>query len=308
MKAIRIKLFQEIASYRTPLTFGQRMTYPLPPYSTVIGMVHNLCNFTEYKEMNISIQGKYISKAREYFTRHEFSTGLTDDKKVVCKDCSAITDYNNKKEPVCKKCNSKNVEVLHKVRGGLIKGIGTAGIIQSKYLYDEGALMTEEEREITKDKYVNIIFGPAEEEILVNTELMIHIIPKDQSLLDTIKEAFLYPRVYPSLGRHEDLAIIKEVKIVNVSKRNPDKDIHLDETVAAYIPFEMVKDVYLKGTGNMDRSGIIYHLNKDYKLEKIGQGITRVWNTKKVLYVTNIVISEEDEVLLDEDNNVVFAA
>ena len=41
---------------------------------------------------------------------------------------------------------------------------------------------------------------------------------------------------------------------MNVSKRNPDKDIHLDETVAAYIPFEMVKDVYLKGTGNMDGS------------------------------------------------------
>ena len=60
--------------------------------------------------------------------------------------------------------------------------------------------MTEEEREITKDKYVNIIFGPAEEEILVNTELMVHIIPKDQSLLDTIKEAFLYPRVYPHLA------------------------------------------------------------------------------------------------------------
>ncbi|WP_086283955.1 CRISPR-associated protein Cas5 [Candidatus Enterococcus wittei] len=37
-----------------------RETYPLPPLSTVIGMVHKLCGYQEYESMDISIQGNYL--------------------------------------------------------------------------------------------------------------------------------------------------------------------------------------------------------------------------------------------------------
>ncbi|KRN34199.1 hypothetical protein IV40_GL000515 [Lactobacillus selangorensis] len=58
-----------------PTSFDLRQTYPLPPYSTVIGMVHSLCNFKEYKPMKVSVQGKYFSKTNDMFTRYQFKPG-----------------------------------------------------------------------------------------------------------------------------------------------------------------------------------------------------------------------------------------
>ncbi len=62
--------------------------------------------------------------------------------------------------------------------------------------------------------------GVSTVELLVDVELLIHIIPKDQRLVKEIEEAFLYPREYPSLGRREDLVVINEVKVVDVFMRN----------------------------------------------------------------------------------------
>lgn len=72
MKAIRLKIFQNLVNYKVPGSFQLKETYPLPSYSTVIGMVHNACEFTEYVPMKISIQGKYHSKVNDLMTRYEF--------------------------------------------------------------------------------------------------------------------------------------------------------------------------------------------------------------------------------------------
>lgn len=71
-KAIRLRLYQNLVNYKKPTSFQLRETYPLPPYSTVVGMVHSLCGFEEYKPMNVSIQGKNHSKINDLYTRYEF--------------------------------------------------------------------------------------------------------------------------------------------------------------------------------------------------------------------------------------------
>ena len=58
MRAVRLKLYQNLVNYKKPTSFQLRETYPLPPYSTVIGMVHRLCEFDQYKHMQVSIQGE----------------------------------------------------------------------------------------------------------------------------------------------------------------------------------------------------------------------------------------------------------
>jgi len=73
MKAIKLRLYQNMVNYRVPTSFQLKESYPLPPYSTVIGMVHSLCNFKEYKPMKISICGNYFSKVNDLYTRHEFN-------------------------------------------------------------------------------------------------------------------------------------------------------------------------------------------------------------------------------------------
>lgn len=61
MKILKLKLFQETACYKKPFSFKVSETYPLPPYSTVIGMFHKIIEAKngEYFDMNISIQGNY---------------------------------------------------------------------------------------------------------------------------------------------------------------------------------------------------------------------------------------------------------
>lgn len=72
MKAIKLIARQTLASYRKPSSMQIKESYPLPPYSTVIGMIHNACGYLEYVDMDISIQGSYHSKVNELYTRYEF--------------------------------------------------------------------------------------------------------------------------------------------------------------------------------------------------------------------------------------------
>jgi CRISPR-associated protein Cas5t len=76
MKAIRLRLRQDMVNYKKPTSFQLKETYPLPPYSTVIGMVHNLCGYTEYQPMQVSVQGKYFSKVNDLYTRYEFKNAM----------------------------------------------------------------------------------------------------------------------------------------------------------------------------------------------------------------------------------------
>lgn len=68
MKYLKVKLFQETACYKKPFAFKVAETYPLPPYSTVIGMFHKILQAKsgEYFPMNISVQGKYESIFSNY--------------------------------------------------------------------------------------------------------------------------------------------------------------------------------------------------------------------------------------------------
>lgn len=74
-QAIKLNIYQETANYRVPVSFGFRESYPLPAYSTVIGMIHSLCDFHEYHPMKISVQGSYASTTFDLFTRYEFNKG-----------------------------------------------------------------------------------------------------------------------------------------------------------------------------------------------------------------------------------------
>lgn len=78
-KAIRLEFYQNLVNYKKPTSFQLKETYPLPPYSTVIGMVHYMCGFEEYTPMKVSVQGTYRSKVNDLYTRYEFG-GKSYDK------------------------------------------------------------------------------------------------------------------------------------------------------------------------------------------------------------------------------------
>lgn len=85
MKALRIKLHQTSANYRKEETIDNKMTYPLPPISTVTGALHSICGYTEYHKMLVSIQGNYQSMQNKIYTHHCFLNSTMDDRGLLVK-------------------------------------------------------------------------------------------------------------------------------------------------------------------------------------------------------------------------------
>lgn len=83
MEALRIVLKQNSANYKKEETSLNKMTYPLPPFSTVIGAIHNACGYKEYKPMDISIQGNYESLTLEPYTDYCFLNSVMDDRGIL---------------------------------------------------------------------------------------------------------------------------------------------------------------------------------------------------------------------------------
>ena len=251
MKAIKLKLYQNMVNYKVPTSFQLKESYPLPPYSTVIGMVHSLCDFKEYKPMKISISGNYFSKVNDLYTRYEFKNG----------------------NPFEMGRHQLNVNGY-----GINRGVATA-------------------------------------ELLVDVNLTIHIIPEDQSeeFLNTIFEAFKYPREYPSLGRREDIVLIRDVKIVDVEKKEMEKDLENGEDDFAYIPVNFIQEKlvnYGDKKNGMNIYGTRYELTKNYILNNIGTKskpkMIRSWEKEEVIYSSNIKGFKRREVPVDTDDEIVF--
>jgi len=251
MKAIKLKLYQNMVNYKVPTSFQLKESYPLPPYSTVIGMVHSLCDFKEYKPMKISISGSYFSKVNDLYTRYEFKNG----------------------NPFETGRHQLNVNGY-----GINRGVATA-------------------------------------ELLVDVNLTIHIIPEDQSgeFLNTIFEAFKYPKEYPSLGRREDIVLIKDVRIVDVEKKKLEKDLSNGEDNFAYIPVNFIQEKlvnYGDKKSGMNIYGTRYELTKNYTSDNIGTEdkpqMIRFWKKEEVIYSSNIKGFKRREVPVDTDNEIVF--
>jgi CRISPR-associated protein, Cas5t family len=78
MRVLRVKLYQEFACYRKPMTYGFWETYPLPPLSTVKGFFH------------------YVVEAKEYIpadTAFKESLNLSF---LICKACTNLVEKTQK--------------------------------------------------------------------------------------------------------------------------------------------------------------------------------------------------------------------
>lgn len=245
MKAIKLTISQQTANYRVPISHVFRETYPLPPYSTVIGMIHFLCDFKEYHPMSVSVQGKSNSSISDFFTRYEFKNGMKFDPKR---------------------------HQLNADGYGISRGVGHA-------------------------------------QLLVDVQLILHIIPKDQTEIDVIYHALKFPREYPSLGRREDLALISDVKVVNLQKKELVNDYE-SKKYAAYIPLRFLQtdDIGLEDNhGTSLERGTSYDLNEEYQLVKIRKGkFERRWQRIPVLYLSDYTIFEDAVVIIDSDGMPLF--
>ncbi|WP_040335441.1 CRISPR-associated protein Cas5 [Candidatus Magnetobacterium casense] len=78
MKALKIKLYQNLVNYRREMSFGYVQTYPLPTPSMVRGMAHALLDLTQYRNLAISIQGRYASVVTNMQKVYKFDRARKD--------------------------------------------------------------------------------------------------------------------------------------------------------------------------------------------------------------------------------------
>lgn len=248
MKGIKLVIHQDMVNYRRPTSFQLRETYPLPPLSTVIGMVHNLCGYQQYEPMDVSIQGNYFSKANDLYTRYEFKNGMKFE---------------------------KGRHQLKVNEFGVGRGIGYT-------------------------------------ELLVDVNLILHIVPHDENKVEEIYQILKYPAEFPSLGRREDLANFEKVSIVEIEEQMLKRDRKFRNHWSAYIPIDWLEKemVNIEGEGS-DLTGTRFILPKVYELYNFGTNkkpkLKRNWTERKeVLYSGDFSIFKYEKIKLDEEEDVVF--
>ncbi|MBV4417621.1 type I-B CRISPR-associated protein Cas5b [Clostridium tyrobutyricum] len=67
-KVLKFNIFQESACYKKPFSFKAAETYPLPPYSTIKGLMHKVIDADRPYPMEVSVQGSYESKFNSFQT------------------------------------------------------------------------------------------------------------------------------------------------------------------------------------------------------------------------------------------------
>ena len=90
MKALRIILSQNMANYKKEEAVDNKMTYALPPMSTVIGALYSACGYTreqhpEKIDIKVGIQGNYGSMQREVYQDHAFLNSVMNDRGILVK-------------------------------------------------------------------------------------------------------------------------------------------------------------------------------------------------------------------------------
>jgi CRISPR-associated protein Cas5t len=77
-RVLKLNIFQESACYKKPFSFKAAETYPLPPYSTIKGLLHKVINADKYYPMGVSVQGNYESKFNNFQTTYFYKDkGIT---------------------------------------------------------------------------------------------------------------------------------------------------------------------------------------------------------------------------------------
>lgn len=199
-RAIRIECQQNLVNYRKPSSFIIKESYPLPPYSTVLGMIHRACGYPagEFHPMKISIQGQNTGSVSELYTRYSFSFDKFEDDRAQ----NYYTIIENKERAL-----------FGKELDRVIKNAKN---------------MSKEE----KSKYCGVYKGIAHVELICNNHMIIHVVPSEEDF-DAVYGALKNPPVYLALGRHEDILDIQKVDVVNLQ---PAEEVSVNYDI--YIPVD----------------------------------------------------------------------
>lgn len=209
MKALRLKLYQNLVNYRREMSYGYVQTYPLPTPSMVRGMAHWLLGINDgYKPLKISIQG-------------DFDSVTTNMQKVVKFD-RPRTKYG------CSKC--------HKVHAEKKKAVSCC---------DAEVINIEDPRPKINCHEARVFNqGVQFFDLIVNMNLLLHIAFDDAALTEALDGTVRMKTVI--LGRNEDIASVDftETGLVDVEEDSDEITLNYN----AYLAPDLCRKEQLSGT------------------------------------------------------------
>lgn len=345
MKVLKIDLIQKNANYHVPQSLDNRMTYPLPQLSTVIGAIHNACDWKTYHPMNIGIIGNYDSKQIELKKINYLLDMLKIDRAQVIKTennmfnnfylqicCKSIggfganflngdkTLYKNKNE-WDNYLNLKNDLSSIQSQLNIIKN-NLKELKKEKKQYKK----TDKEFVILKNKELEVI---EEQKELKNKQLIIkELINNYKSLQsgvchyeilneinlilyisandDDLKYIEKHLYNFTSIGRSEDFINIISSEIIDL-KENITEIYKNQHGYNSYIDVDLIKNGEIAFENTSQNENINTTIYRIDKEYCIKNG-KRVFNKKKVAYVADYEIEEScDNVFIDDtEKNRVF--
>ena len=338
MKAFRLVIRLTSANFRKPECVDNKMTYPLPPFSTVIGALHKACGYTEYHPMNVSIQGQYESMHREPYTDYCFLNSLQDDRGILVKMIFGVLllfvfvlvvvvkklfffcflkDLNdtisefkkNRLGPVLNHLKKRTKALAEKRKKAKAAGIPYESVLQRENeLKKYEKEIKQRYDEYVRENYTKPIsyFRTLTKsmkfyEVLNNIQLIIHI-QADDAVLHDLEQHWTDIK---SIGRSEDMVDIQQAKVIDLVETG---NISATSEYSAYIDSEALKldeetderKVYpYKIRNRVKANGTRYYLNKNYEL-KDGK---RIFEKKSVVYISQYGIDKiGNGIYLDQED------
>lgn len=334
MKVLRIVLKQSSANYRKAGTIDNKMTYPLPIPATIIGALHNICGYTDYHSMDISIQGNFEAVSKDMYKNITVLNTIADRGtlvKMVWPDTisNAYIEVAEAVEDNANFITEKNIKVKNKE---LLEEFKNLKLLKEKLDSEKKVKLEEfkrkkEEFKAVKDElkrikteeknykeefkklenenytkpysqFRTIVKKPMFYELLNNIFLILHIKSDEQTLKDIENNIFNLQ----SLGRSEDFVEVIECKIVELQEFN--QEIKSSEGLTAYLnynDFQEEKIFNLDVDGNTAKSGTKYYLDKDYKIVDGKREFRKVIALYSNYFSAN---KSSENVKLDEYNNI----
>lgn len=299
MKVLRIVLKQSSANYRKAGTTDNKMTYPLPVPATIIGALHNICGYTDYHSMDISIQGNFEAISKDMYRNVTILNSIADRGtlvKMVAPNTvsNAYIEIAEATEDNANFITEKNIKVKNRE---LLEEFKSLKLLKEK-LDSEKKLKLEEfkrkkeEFKAVKDElkkirteeknykeefkkfedenyskpysqFRTIVKKPMFYELLNNIFLILHIKSDEQTLKDIGNNIFNLQ----SIGRSEDFVEVVECKIVKLQEFG--SEVKSSRGLTAYLnynDFQKEKILNLDVDGNIVKSGTKYYLDKNYKI------------------------------------------
>lgn len=258
-RILRMKIYQPYAHYREPKVMQDDYipTLPLPPATTIAGMVSYMigrklnslidiavCGTYEKKEINF-IRGEGIEFWKEYFKVYVKNKYEIKDSKEI------LTKYFNLTEKEINGLNKKSLDELLKIKEEIRK---------NEHL-KTGENFIWYKTKLAENRIMNF-------EVLSEVELIIYLKINDEKDFEDIKSSFKEMPYYMSLGRKEDFAVFrKEDTIEDITSKVEEKELSIENAIInnakiknSYIPVKLNEDA----DDYFMNQGILYTLPLKY--------------------------------------------